>query len=196
MAEQKQYSSVSEVIGDLAPDDSLSAELEARIASRKLIKYLLGLRAVKGLSQQDVAKEVGCSQSRISKLENAKDDDVRLGDLKAYAEAVGCDFVAHPIPRDMKPTDKVKYCAVAMKENMDKMAQLARSDEKIAEGVASFFLECYVNVILMLGESAKRLPLRPDASPYFKIDITTIENDASDPACCIETEDDPQVAVS
>lgn len=196
MARQKQYTSVSEVISDIAPDESLRAELDARIADRKLIKYLLGLRAVKGLSQQDIAKAVGCSQSRISKFENAKDDDVRLGDLKAYAKAVGCDLVAHPIPRDMKPVDKVKCHAVAIKRNTDELAQLAQSDENIAEGVAAFFYECLVKVILMLGDSAKRLPLRSDASPYFRIDINRIEDDSSDLGCCIGAEDDPQVTMS
>ena len=196
MAKQKQYTSVSEAISDIAPDDSFRTELDEQIASRRLIKHLLAMRAVKGLSQKDVAEAVGCSQSCISKLESAKDNDVSLGNLKAYAEAVGCDLVAHPIPRDMKLTDKVKCCAVAMKQNMDEMSQLAKTDENIAQGVVGFFQECFVNVVLMLGDSAKRLPPRSDGSLHFEIDIQTIENDASDLGCCVETEDDPQGALS
>lgn len=58
-----------------------------------LMNELIAVRDAKGLSQKDIAETVGCTQSRISKLENAKDVDVRLGDLRAYANAVGCDLV-------------------------------------------------------------------------------------------------------
>ncbi len=65
----------------------------------------------------------------------------------------------------------VKCHATAIKKHMDNLAQLARSDEKIAEGVAAFFGECFLNVTWMLCDSARRLPLRPDSSPYFRIQI-------------------------
>lgn len=173
MGKQKQYSSVSDLLHDVSSDKEFLAEFDAQIASRKLIKHLIGLRAARGMSQKDVADVIGCSQSRISKLERANDSDVRLGDLKAYANAVGCDFVAHPVPLDMRPVEKVKCHAFAMKRHLDDMAKLAKADEKIAEGVAGFFYEWFVNSILMLGDSARRLPLRPGESPYFQIQINS-----------------------
>jgi transcriptional regulator with XRE-family HTH domain len=181
----EQNATVIDVLTHLAVSDVLT-----------LVKYLLGLRAVKGLSQKDIAEAIGCSQSRVSKLESAKDDDVRLGDLKAYATAVGCDLIAHPIPRDIKPVDKVKCHALAIKQNMDKLAELARSDEKIAEGVAAFFYECFVNVFFMMGDSAKRLPLRPDALPYFQINVNGAEDGVTEPGCCLALEDEPKAAIS
>lgn len=33
-----------------------------------------------------------CTQSRISKLEDSADADLRLGDIQAYAQAVGLSF--------------------------------------------------------------------------------------------------------
>ena len=167
----KQCASVSEVLRDIAPDDAFQAEFDQRVAERRLIKELLVLRAARGLSQRNIAEHIGCTQSRISKLENAKDADVRFGDLQAYADAVGCDLAVEPVPRELEPVDRVKCHAVAIKKHMDDLAQLARSDEKIAEGVAAFFGECFLNVTLMLCDSATRLPLRPDSSPYFRIQI-------------------------
>jgi transcriptional regulator with XRE-family HTH domain len=139
------------------------------VAERRLIKELLILRAARGLSQGEVAAFVGCSQSRISKLENARDADVRFGDLQAYANAVGCDLVAQPVPREMEPTEKVKCHFAAIKKHMNDLAQLAGSDDNIAKGVAAFFAECFANLIWMFSEAAKRLPLRSDSSPYFRI---------------------------
>ena len=171
MAKKRQYSSVSELLRDVAPDDEFRAEFDQRVARRRLIKHLLALRAVKGLSQKDIAEKLGCTQSRVSKLENANDDDVRLGDLRAYANAVGSELIASAIPQDMKPVDKVKCHAFAIKKHMDDLSQLAKSDARIAQGVASFFHELFVNFILMLGDSAKRLPLGPDELPYFEIQL-------------------------
>ena len=187
---KKQYKTVSELVHDIAPDDEFRAAFDARIADRALIKELLALRAARGLSQKDIAESIGCSQSRISKLENAKDADARLGDLRAYAAAVGCDLPAWPVSRDMKPTDKVKCHAFAIKKHMDDLAALAKSDEKITEGVARFFYDLFVNFTLMLGDSAKRLPRRSDDSPYFDLQLDCDCCDASDPPghACIEAD--------
>ena len=151
MADKKQYTSVSDVLRDVAPDDAFQADFDQHVAERRLIKELLALRAVRGLSQRNVADHVGCTQSRISKLENTRDADVRFGDFQAYADAVGCDLVAQPIPREMEPANKVKCCFRAIKNHMDDLAQLAKSDEKIAEGVAAFFGECFLNLGLRIS---------------------------------------------
>ena len=171
MADKKQYASVSDALRDVAPDDAFQADFDQHVAERRLIKELLILRAARGLSQHDVAGFIGCSQGRISKLENAKDADVRFGYLQEYADAVGCDLVAQPVPRDMKPVDKVKGLTFAIKRHMDDLAQLAKTDEKIASGVAGFFHELFVNFTLMLGDSAKQLPRRSDESPYFDLQL-------------------------
>ena len=179
MADKKQYTSVSDVLRDVAPDDAFQADFDQHVAERRLIKELLALRAVRGLSQREVADFIGCSQGRISKLENAKDADVRFGDLRAYAKAVECDLVAQPIPHDMKPVDKAKGLAFAIKRHMDDLAQLAKTDERIAAGVAGFFHELFVHFTLMLGDSAKQLPRRSDESPYCDLQLGS-ESSAGD----------------
>jgi transcriptional regulator with XRE-family HTH domain len=173
MVDKKQYENVSDLLRDIVPDEEFRAAFDGLVARRKLIKQLLALRAVKGMSQRDVAAAMNCTQSRVSKLENANDEDVRLGDLRAYAEALGCEFVACAIPRDMKTVEKVKCHAFAIKKHTDDMAQLARTDEAVAEGVAKFFYELFVNLILMLGDSAKRLPLSADGEPLFRLHVET-----------------------
>jgi len=190
----KQYASVSDVLRDVAPDNAFRAEFDQRIAARRLIKELLALRGARGLSQRNIADHIGCTQSRISKLENAKDADVRFGDLRAYADAVGCELAAQPMPREMEPVDKVKCHFHAIKEHMDDLAQLARLDEKIAGGVAAFFGECFLNFSLMLGDSARRLPPRSDALPYFRIEIGGIEGGQEEqaPECHGDPESTPQ----
>lgn len=88
MGEKKQYTSVSEVLGDIAPDKNFRAEFDEHIASRRIIKQLISLRAVQGLSQKDIAKKLACTQGYISKLENGRDSMAKLGDLQSFAEAL------------------------------------------------------------------------------------------------------------
>ncbi len=188
MAGKKKYKSVSEIIRDIEPDRQFRDEFDKYIASRKIIKQLISLRAAQGLSQKDIAEKLACTQSRISKLENGSDSMVKLGDLQAYAEAIGYKICAGPVPIDMKPVDAVKCHAFALKKHMDNLAELAKSDKKIAGGVANFFGECFANVFKMMSDSAKQLPLREDSTPYFKIDVRYIDGtEEQDPLdCCDE----------
>ena len=55
----------------------------------KLMNRLIDRRHKVGMSQLDVAKVLKCTQSRISKLEDSQDTYIRIGDLRAYAKAVG-----------------------------------------------------------------------------------------------------------
>jgi transcriptional regulator with XRE-family HTH domain len=174
MANKVQYTSVSELVQDLVPDVENRAAIENRIAGRKLVKQLMARRAVKGLSQQEIAQKIGCTQSRISKLESSSDDDIRLGDLRVYAKAVDCEFVYGLAPHDMKPVDKVKCHVFAIKKHMDDLASLARADETIIKGVANFFSELFFNFARLFGDSVKRLPHGPDDTPYLDFKFAEI----------------------
>ena len=59
------------------------------IRGRKLIDSLVCRRAAMGVTQNAIAKALGCSQSWVSKLEMSNDGDLRVSDLVAYAKAVG-----------------------------------------------------------------------------------------------------------
>jgi transcriptional regulator with XRE-family HTH domain len=63
------------------------SELEERLKARQLVKMLVVLRARADLSQMELAKRIGCGQSRISKLENGVDSDVSFGDVWEYLQA-------------------------------------------------------------------------------------------------------------
>jgi transcriptional regulator with XRE-family HTH domain len=192
----KQYTSVSELVKDVAPDAETSAATEDRIQGRKLVKQLIAMRAIKEFSQHDVAQRLECTQSKISKLENSLDDDARLGDLRAYAKAVGCDFLFGLAPYDMKPVDKVKNLVFAIKKHMDDLAKLAVTDPEIANGVGGFFFELFVNFAHLIGESAKHLPLRPDQSPYFQVQIDKVQcGTVGIETACLADDDNP-VAVA
>jgi len=174
MATRKRYTNVSDLIQGTTQDGELRTAFEERIAHRSLVKQLLVLRAARGLSQENIAASLQCTQSRVSKIEGLDDDDMRIGDIRKYADAVGCEFVAGFTPRDMKPVDKVKCHVFAIKKHMDDLAELAKADEKVAEGVAGFFSELFFNFARLFGDSVKRLPLAPNDMPYLDFRLAEI----------------------
>ena len=186
----KQYKSVSDMVRDIAPDQEFRGAFEDCIAKRRVIKELMARRAVSGLSQGEVGDRMGCSQSRVSKLEKSLDDDVRVGELRAYADAVGCELISGVVPRDMKPVDKVKCHVFSIKKHMDDLARLAKADATIAGGVTAFFMELVVNFFSLLGDSAKLLPKKPDGTPAFRIEVGHIDTQSDDTleACFVESD--------
>ena len=88
---KKRYSSVTEMLRDTLDDQAFVADFEKHVAETRIAAKLFVLRNSRGLSEQDVAKKMGCRPSRVSKLEHGKDADLRLGDLFAYLAALEMD---------------------------------------------------------------------------------------------------------
>jgi ribosome-binding protein aMBF1 (putative translation factor) len=64
---------------------------DAIAARRVLVDELSTARVERGLSQTEVAAQMGTSQSAVARLE-AGDADVRLSTLQRYAAAVGVEL--------------------------------------------------------------------------------------------------------
>lgn len=106
------------------------------------------------------------------KLAASVDDDLRLGDVREYAQATGYQVRLMLVPEEARPVDEVKYHAFRIKGLLDQLAALAQDDHKIAEGVSGFFGEAFFNLVHILQEAANKLPRRAeDSTPYFRVEI-------------------------
>ena len=153
---KNRYSDVSEMVREvLAEDQDFADEFEKHLAQRQIVKYLMALRASLDMSQQQIADKLGCTQSRISKLESGADGDLRFGDLVRYAGALGFKTDILLTPEDWTSVDEVKYHALCIKSNLDHLASLAAKDHSIAKGVAGFLNEAGFNLGRILQDSAK-----------------------------------------
>jgi predicted XRE-type DNA-binding protein len=61
----------------------------AYLDARKLVSSLVVLRVGQGVTQVEMAARLGCSQAKVSKLERAKDLDLSIRDVVAFAQAFG-----------------------------------------------------------------------------------------------------------
>ena len=88
---KRRFTNVVDLVRDLV-DEEFAHELEEQIAARTVLKSLIAQRVVRNISQEDIAQRLGCTASRVSKLENSRDSDLTLGELAAYASALESEF--------------------------------------------------------------------------------------------------------
>lgn len=172
----KRFGSVAKLIRETSGDEEFVKEVESRMKERTLVKRLYSLRIAKGISQEEIARQLGCTQSRISKIENGKDGDLRVQDIEGYARAIGCEALFAMKRRNATIAEDVKLHALAIKNKLHQLADMAGDDETMAEGVAGFFGEAFFNLVRILQEAAPKPPPNPDNErPYLQVDVTAFE---------------------
>ncbi len=169
----KTYQTVTQMVRETAgSDDDFAEEFEKRIAGRTIVKHLSILRALRGLTQNDIAGKFGCTQGRISKLESSADEDLRLGELAQYASSLGFHVHIALQSKTTTPVHRVKQLAFRIKHELDGLAGLAKTDHKIAQAVSLFFGEALFNLVKILQDSAGKLPRKPeDGTPYITFEF-------------------------
>jgi transcriptional regulator with XRE-family HTH domain len=173
------FSSVAELAQVAFEDEpALVEELEAELSARQVVRGLFAMRSARGVSQAEIASQLNCSQSRVSKIENGVDADLSVGELEAYARALDCDVVLTFQKRHSTAVDRVKQHAFAIRRELDFMAKLAGDDSTLSKGVASFFGEAFLNIVQMISESAKSLPTLSDDSPRVQVSMESNETES------------------
>lgn len=155
----KAYVSVQDLLtNNLGKRHAVTQSVSRRIQSRRLVKKLILARNEAGLSQTALAKKLKCSQSRISKIENGTDDQIRMADLRAYASALQTGMLLSLGEPKQNAVESIKHHAMQIKHHLDQLAALARKDEQISSGVQDFFGETLFNMLKIIEDSAQKLP--------------------------------------
>jgi transcriptional regulator with XRE-family HTH domain len=153
----KKYASVSEMINSIDVDEEFKKAAIKEIENKMIAKFLLVLRCKHNLTQNKLAKKIGCSQGKISKVEASYDKDISIGDLLNYAKALGLNLeigYRHPSARIV---DLIKYHAFKIKMYLEQLTNLASKDEDIEKGVAKFHVEARNNINKFISENLSKL---------------------------------------
>ena len=163
--DRKEYASVSDMIADVSADEKFAREAQEHIDKRFIVHRLYGTRSAKGVSQQEMAKRLNCSQSRISKLENSEDEDLRLGDLKRYLDAIGMNLTVFISKKQWRAIDQIKFHAFRIRDILEHLTQLAKEDPEVAKSVQHCHVETLYNLVKLVMDSAQGLPDFPQVLP-------------------------------
>lgn len=157
------YKSVLEMIRNISSDESYKELASNQIKDRKLAKLLFYLRCNHGLSQKELAAKIGCTQSRISKIEHALDKHLTIQDLLDYAKALNIQLeigYRHP---SIKIVDLIKYHAFKIKAHLNELNALAKDDTALSQSIKKFHLEAFLNIGKIIGDSLSQLDFKQKA---------------------------------
>jgi transcriptional regulator with XRE-family HTH domain len=159
---QTQHRNVADMVRNLSEDQAFADDFSKRLSGRQFIKALTVLRTRAGLSQQELAEKLECTQSKVSKLESGADADIRFGDLLSYTGAVGHEMRILLVPKGLKLVDEVKIHALIIKRLLDKMVPLTGTEGTMTDAVVAFLEEAALNLARIIKEAAATLPALPE----------------------------------
>jgi transcriptional regulator with XRE-family HTH domain len=154
------YKNVLEMVRGISKDDTFKELATKEIKGKTLAKFLFYLRCDHNLSQKQLAEKIGCTQSRISKIESAFDKNLTIQDLLDYAKALNLHLeigYRHP---SVKIVDLIKYHAFKIKAYLNQLSGLAKEDETLKEGVGRFCVEVLFNIGKFISDNLVKLDLK------------------------------------
>jgi transcriptional regulator with XRE-family HTH domain len=170
----RRYASVA----DLMKGEEISEEIQRKVSDlakeTRIADCLVLMRLDAGLTQADMAKTMGLSQSAISKLEAKADDEITMGEIRAYAKSTNQRIAIH-FGKPMNHVEAVKHHAFCIKERLESLAEIAQKYEEIQGEIKGFFGEAFFNILDILAKCQKQLPNTGD----FEVRFHVIENHKS-----------------
>jgi hypothetical protein len=95
----KKYESVADMVKDMLISKDFKEEILEHLAARKLTHLLMAFRALRNLSESDVATKMNYTNpSLIAHWESRADDDWLIRDMRRYAKAVGAEVRIEIVP--------------------------------------------------------------------------------------------------
>jgi transcriptional regulator with XRE-family HTH domain len=86
---EKNLTTISDLMNEMGVEKKIAKETTEHIKNHSISQNLTILRAKADLSQSEMAKKMNTSQSFISKLESASNDQIKVDDMCSYLATLG-----------------------------------------------------------------------------------------------------------
>jgi transcriptional regulator with XRE-family HTH domain len=157
----KTHRSVADMAAELTGSKDIAQQVEAGIKDKRLITTLIRARMQRGLSQTDVAKQMGCTSSKISKLESSNDSSLKWDDLVKYSNAIGYRVgLQFEDKKEQPAAEQIKHHVLAIHDKLESLTQLANeigAEDEITDKIHSFYGEVLVNFMVRLLLSYEKM---------------------------------------
>ncbi len=153
----RRYPSVSA----LMQKEGVSGEVQGLVAElekeTRVTRQLASMRAAAGITQEQMAGRLGCTQGCISKWESGRDEDLTFKIVRDYAketnQGIGLTF-----GKPLSHAQAVKAHAFCIRDHLLELAKIAYCDEEIEREIQAFFGEAAFNLMDIVGRCQQQMP--------------------------------------
>ena len=123
-------------------------------------------RLHKGLSQKQVAEQMNCTASKISKIEGGTDRSLKWLDMCQYMGALDMTVSVMATDNDLPAAESIKHSVFKIREDLLKLAKLTNdidmenTEDGLTEKIHTFFGEVLMNFLAQYEAGCKEL--RPE----------------------------------
>ncbi len=161
---EKHDASVSEMVRDAAPDKTFHDELDGHLADYNVSRTLCALRCSQNMTQEGLAKRAGCTQSKISRIENSRNDRLKLDDLAIYARAFNMQ-VSIDFAQESSTADAIGRLARQITSGLDEVAERVKQEGAADESAKKPYEEFLFNMLDLFMDNLEGLRARRNGSP-------------------------------
>lgn len=163
----KKYKNVLELIKNISDDKKFNKSLEEYMGRRQIGKILFALRCKKGLNQTQLAKKIKHSQGKISKIENSFDDELTIGDVRKFCNAVDIQLEIGFKPINMSLVDRIKYHFCTFMSLINEIEAMSKGDEAMEKGAKEFKCEAVLNLTKASLKLLENIDFQEDKEKNF-----------------------------
>lgn len=159
----KRFASVSALVKATLEDKGQAEAICQKIAGAQIVNAMIRTRAAAGMTQADVAQNMNCTQSAVSKLEHSSDADLTLKDIASYLRATG-GRLNIGVGKQPNRVERIKELATGLKHELEDLADLssASDDPSIRRSINGFFGEAWFNLFSIMCTATSKLPKEDD----------------------------------
>lgn len=182
MKNLKVHHSVVDMVRAHSKDDpAFVREFEERLHGRRLVTLLSVLRCRAGLSQRDLAARMGCTQSKISKLESGKDADVSIGDLLSYTAATENEIRLFFVPKRRSILHQVELHAQSIGTLLSRLVELVGDDPTMGAAAKKAVNKVNFDLGKIVQHAIDSIPDTAEAKPQpFQVEAPELEEKSTD----------------
>ncbi|MFP4381936.1 MAG: helix-turn-helix domain-containing protein [Candidatus Sumerlaeia bacterium] len=157
MSKKKEFNSAGEMLAYLTGDKSDQESVEKMVSKCRLVDALINTRCSQNISQADIARKTGWTQSKVSRIENSDDASLNWGDVLVYASCVGLRLNISLIPKKTEIVDRIKFhviSAIRELKELSKIAEEMQDYEETVRKINEFNGEVLLNFLIGHMESS------------------------------------------
>ncbi len=181
----KVVSKIADLAKDLGYTNQEVQSLNEEIIKRSLSRFLIKLRTNEDVTQKEMEKRLGKSQSYVSKLENSNDENISVNELINYVEALGFEGnISVSKPKTLMEKIQSQYNGLI--NYFDKLQVLQREDDTIQAGLANFertasrYMQS-LSIALLKSSNSKVNAIKKSKSQIINLEDSIVEKDLQNP---------------